>query len=93
LAALDASARSAHAAPFADLAPAEQDRIIGQTEAQPWFFPLRLLAVAGVLSHPDWGGNRAGAGWELLGMEHASTYAPPFGHYDAERARSQEADA
>ncbi|MGH7483862.1 MAG: gluconate 2-dehydrogenase subunit 3 family protein, partial [Longimicrobiales bacterium] len=93
LAALDGTARSAHGAPLAELAPAEQDEVIASTESEPWFFPLRLVVIAGVLSDPHWGGNRDGAGWELLGIEHAPVYAPPFGYYDAERARSEEADA
>ncbi|MEZ4414645.1 MAG: gluconate 2-dehydrogenase subunit 3 family protein [Gemmatimonadota bacterium] len=57
----------------------------------PGFFGYaRLLVLAGTLSHPDYGGNRDHLGWALMGMEHADTYEPPYGFYDAEARQAGE---
>jgi hypothetical protein len=35
-----------------------------------------------MFSLPEYGGNRNGAGWTLIGFEDAHIFHPPFGHYD-----------
>lgn len=83
---LDARARAEHGAPFHELSTARQDDLIRGFEETPFFFPLRMLTVIGVMADPMHGGNRDHAGWAVLGMEHAGGYQPPFGYYDAEAA-------
>jgi gluconate 2-dehydrogenase gamma chain len=87
LADLDARATAAHGAAFADLSARQQDALMREVEATPFFELGHLLTVAGVFADPSHGGNREGVGFALLGMEHAATYSPPFGFYDAEAAR------
>jgi hypothetical protein len=84
---LDARARgTAGAASFADLPAEARAGVFREFEATPHFFNMRLLSVAGMFSDPSHGGNRDGAGWRLLRIEHAPLYQPPFGYYDAEAA-------
>lgn len=86
---LDERARAVGgAASFAALAADARDTVFRDFEATPFFFNIRLLSVAGMFSEPSYGGNRDGAGWHLLRIEHAPLYQPPFGYYDAEAARA-----
>jgi gluconate 2-dehydrogenase gamma chain len=87
LANLDARSRAAHGAVFASVDPVAQDAIIGDIVTAPFFATARMLVIMGTFSDPSHGGNRNHAGFTMLGMEHASAYAPPFGWYDAEHAR------
>ena len=48
---------------------------------------MRFLTIAGTFTLPDYGGNREGVGWKLIGFEPQHMYQPPFGFYDAEYAR------
>lgn len=88
LADLDARSRGAHRAPFAELAPDQQDDILREVEDTAFFQLARMLTVFGVFSDPRHGGNRNHAGFRILGMDHAAAYQPPFGWYDAEYARN-----
>lgn len=74
----------ATAGSFAELTEAEQDEIIGAIEQEnpPFFFFARTLVVLGLVTNPEYGGNRDKIGWELIGFEDTYGYAPPFGHYD-----------
>jgi hypothetical protein len=83
---LDTRAGSASppAASFAELTSAQQIEIMKAIEAEPFFANARMLTLMGAFSDPSHGGNRDGAGFRLLKIEHAPTYTPPFGHYDAE---------
>ncbi|HEX6134032.1 MAG TPA: gluconate 2-dehydrogenase subunit 3 family protein [Longimicrobiales bacterium] len=87
LADLDARARAAHSVDFADLTPEQQDAIMREVEATPFFGMARLLTLAGTFADPSHGGNREHAGFALLDMEHAPAYQPPFGWYDEQYAR------
>ena len=90
---LDTEAAKGGAKSFADLAAAEQVRIMRALENTPFFFNARMLAVMGVFADPSYGGNRERSGERILGIEHRPTYQPPFGYYDAEelnqKARGQ----
>jgi len=81
---LDDRARAAGTTSFDEAPPERQLEIMREVETTPFFGTARLLAVLGMFSDPLHGGNRAGAGWTLLGMEHEASYQPPFGYYDAE---------
>lgn len=87
---LDARAMAAHAAPFSDVSPEQQDALMRDVEDSQFFFMARLLTVAGTFSDPSHGGNRDHAGYTLLQMEHAPAYQPPFGWYDEQYARGNE---
>lgn len=86
LADLDARARARGADGFAALAAADRDATLREVESTPFFGNMFLMTVAGMFGDPSWGGNRGGAGWKLLGIEHRPVHAPPFGWYDAQAA-------
>lgn len=69
---------------FADLPEARQDEIITaiETEDPRFFFFARTLVLIGLVGNPEYGGNRDGVGWTLLGFEDTYRYEPPFGYYD-----------
>ncbi len=69
---------------FADLSEAQQDEIITAVEAEDpgFFFFARTLVMLGLVSNPEYGGNRDKVGWAILGFEDAYRYEPPFGFYD-----------
>jgi gluconate 2-dehydrogenase gamma chain len=59
---------------FVELDVARRDDVLRQVEAgnavaelQPFFERLRLHAMEGLFGDPSWGGNRDGAGWDLIG--------------------------
>ncbi len=64
--------------------------------AQNFFETLRQHTIAGFLIDPDYGGNRDGVGWKLIGREREHTFQPPFGYYDKDypgwQAAMKEAD-
>lgn len=80
---LDARARQRGAASFAELGEEQRDEVIREIQPTPLFAPARMLVLMGVLADPVHGGNRNGAASDLVGIEHASVWQPPFGHYDA----------
>lgn len=91
LALLDAWATE-EGAPFADLAPGVQDRLVARLEADPGpaFFLMRSVVVIGFIGDPSYGGNRARIGWRHLGFEDSFVHQPPFGWYDRdEHGRDQ----
>lgn len=73
---------------FAGLTASGQDAVMRAVEDAEWFFNARLLVVMGMFSNPSYGGNQDGVGWRLIGFEDRGSHQPPFGHYDAEYARS-----
>ena len=83
LARLDARARSSGAADFATLPPPYQVTIMREVEREPFFAAARTLVVIGTLADPSYGGNKHGAGWTIVGIEHHPTYSAPYGWYDA----------
>lgn len=50
--------------------------------AQNFFETLRQHTIVGFLIDPDYGGNRDGAGWKVIGREREHMFQPPFGYYD-----------
>jgi gluconate 2-dehydrogenase gamma chain len=81
---LDQRAAASGAASFADLEEDGQDAIITSIEQEnpPFFFFARTLTVLGLVTNPEYGGNRDKVGWSLIGFEDTYRYEPPFGYYD-----------
>jgi hypothetical protein len=89
LADLDARATTASGRPdFGSASDAEQIAIMRAIEATPFFASARTLVIIGTLADPSYGGNRNGAGWSLLGVEHRPSFTAPFGWYDTHLASS-----
>jgi gluconate 2-dehydrogenase gamma chain len=84
LAAFQAACREQHpsAASFAGLTSAQQIAFLTTVDQTPFFSTTRLLTLLGMFSLPEYGGNRDGLGWKLLGFEDAHVFTSPFGYYD-----------
>ena len=93
LADLDARAHTLGERDFASLSPGRQVAIMRQVEGTPFFAAARMLVVVGTFADSAYGGNRQGAGWTIVGLEHRPTYASPFGWYDAQDEASAKTDA
>ena len=72
---------------FHTLDPAQQDQLLTAIETTPFFNAMRFLTIAGTFTLPEYGGNRGGVGWKLIGFEDQHMWQPPFGFYDAEYSR------
>src|SRR5690606_19701894 len=83
---LDDHARQRGSESFAALAEPAQDEVISSLEGTVPFDLGRTLVLMGVLADPAHGGNRNHAATELVGIEHAPAWRPPFGYYDAAAA-------
>jgi gluconate 2-dehydrogenase gamma chain len=59
-----------------------QRRFRSRPGAGKFFETLRQHTIAGFLVDPDYGGNRDGAGWKVIGREREHMFQPPFGYYD-----------
>lgn len=68
---------------FAALDEAPQMEALDAVEDTPFFGSIRYLTLAGMFSHPTYGGNRNEVGWDLIGFDQRPA-PPPFGYYDAE---------
>lgn len=77
-------ARNPHNLEFATLPPARQIEWLRQVDHTPFFESLQQLTVLGALSMPQYGGNRGGLGWQLIGFADQHAFTPPFGYYDRE---------
>ena len=75
LAAVDAYARTAHGAPFAELAPDQRDAVLTAIEngsatqvpnSRVFFNRVRRLTLEGMFGDPYYGGNVNFAGWDLI---------------------------
>lgn len=51
-------------------------------EKSDFFGYVRVLTLIGMFALPQYGGNRDGIGWQLIGFEDKHVFAPPFGDYD-----------
>jgi len=89
LADLDTTAARHGARQFADLTSDQQIAAMKDVEDTPFFFQARMLTILGVLADPKYGGNRNEAGSRLMRLEHASSWQPPFGYYDAQLVAEQ----
>ena len=67
---------------FASLPDEQQIAWLRQVEQTPFFTSIQQLTVLGALTMPDYGGNRNGLGWQLIGFEDMHAFNPPFGYYD-----------
>jgi len=71
---------------FAGLDATRQDEVMRALEDSEFFYVGRMLVLCGVFADPKYGGNRDGAGNELVGIEPHGAHSPPFGWYDAQYA-------
>jgi gluconate 2-dehydrogenase gamma chain len=86
-------------AKFSALMPKQQDEVLHSVDeqtqkrqrrfrfrpsAQNFFETIRQHTIAGFLIDPDYGGNRDGAGWKVIGRERKRGFQPPFGYYDSD---------
>jgi len=71
---------------IAGLSGAQQIELLKAIEKTDFFQQVRQHTILGFFGHPKYGGNLDMAGWKLIGFEHAMSYKPPFGYYDAEAA-------
>jgi gluconate 2-dehydrogenase gamma chain len=69
-------------ASFAALSSEQQIEFLKTVDRTPFFESMRLLTVLGMFTSPQYGGNRDGLGWKLLGFEDQHIFMPPFGYYD-----------
>ncbi len=80
----DAFSREQFGPAYADLTPAQQDIILARLRSQrrPFYLLLVNHVIEGMLCAPEYGGNRARIGWELIGFDGDSQ---PLGYtiYDA----------
>jgi gluconate 2-dehydrogenase gamma chain len=76
------NARHPTAPSFAALSSEQQVEFLLSIERSPFFNSIRLLTLIGMFAMPEYGGNRGGIGWMLLGFEDRHMFAPPFGDYD-----------
>ena len=67
---------------FATLPAERQILWLQQVEHTPFFESLQQLTVLGALTMPQYGGNRNGLGWQLIGFQDLHAFTPPFGYYD-----------
>jgi len=68
---------------FAALSGKQQIAIMRAIEHEPFFTAARALVVIGTFADPSYGGNKGGAGWMMIGIDHRPSYSAPFGWYDA----------
>lgn len=67
---------------FASLTSNQQIEHLKRTDQTPFFATTHLLTMLGMFTMPSYGGNRNGAGWQLIGFQDAHVFYPPFGYYD-----------
>ena len=67
LADVDAAARKKSGRPFVDLPPADQDALLNEVAASPFFELVRVHTIQGTFCDPAYGGNADFVGWNLIG--------------------------
>ena len=67
---------------FADADAATQIAFLTTVEKSPFFEGMRALTLIGLFALPQYGGNRDGIGWRLIGFDDQHAFSPPFGYYD-----------
>ena len=73
---------------FSELSDAEQDTLLEESQETPFFQMIRMMTFAGFFGLSEYGGNKDGVGWKLMGMDpDVHAYTSPFGYYDAEYLR------
>ena len=71
---------------FYQLEEAQQDQALIEIEDTVFFDTIRYLTIAGMFSLPEYGGNRAYVGYDLIRFNSQHAWQPPFGFYDADYA-------
>jgi len=71
-----------HAGAFAAATDTTQHAYLTSIEESEFFQTVRALTLIGLFALPQYGGNRDGMGWRLIGFEDRGKFAPPFGYYD-----------
>jgi gluconate 2-dehydrogenase gamma chain len=71
-----------HPGAFATADEATQLAFLTSQEKSDFFGQVRALTLIGMFALPQYGGNRDGIGWQLIGFEDKHVFAPPFGDYD-----------
>ena len=71
---------------FASLTSEQQIEFLKGIDKTPFFTTTHLLTMLGMFTLPDYGGNRNGIGWKLIGFEDTHAFHPPFGYYDRDYA-------
>jgi hypothetical protein len=70
---------------FSELSDEQQDELLTDNQETPFFGLMRVMTFAGFFGMSQYGGNKDGVGWELLGMDPMThVYTSPFGYYDEE---------
>jgi gluconate 2-dehydrogenase gamma chain len=84
LAAFQTAYRERHPAArsFGSLTSEQQVNCLRGIDETPFFQMTRLLTLLGMFALPEYGGNRDGVGWTLIGFEDRHVFRPPFGFYD-----------
>jgi len=74
---------AAHPGPrFADADSGTQISFLVSIESGDFFQGVRALTLIGLFALPQYGGNRDGIGWRLIGFNDQHAFTPPFGFYD-----------
>ena len=60
----------------------QQRRFRSRPGAGNFFETLRQHTIVAFLIDPDYGGNRDGVGWKVIGREREHMFQAPFGYYD-----------
>ncbi|MFI5394311.1 MAG: gluconate 2-dehydrogenase subunit 3 family protein [Candidatus Binatia bacterium] len=69
LAALDQMSESSYGASFTQITPAQQSSLLNKSPDQNFVTLLTYHTLEGVLSVPEYGGNRNRLGWQLVGFD------------------------
>ncbi len=67
---------------FAALPQTRQLEVLRAIETSEFFNAVRTHTIMGFLANPEYGGNRDGVGWKVIGFRNAHVFRPPFGFYD-----------
>jgi hypothetical protein len=79
----EVNCRAAHAGQrvFAEIRADQQLEWLRQVEHTRFFESLQHLTVLGALTMPQYGGNRNGLGWQLIGFKDMHAFTSPYGYY------------
>jgi gluconate 2-dehydrogenase gamma chain len=81
---------------FDENAPTGRRAFRARPGAQNFFEAVRLHTIQGFLIDPEFGGNRDGVGWKVIGREPEHIFQSPFGYYDKDypgwQSAAKEAD-
>lgn len=67
LALIESQSQSMFGAGFVALSPSQQSQVLASVPLRPFLRTLRLYTAEGLFSAPEYGGNRNGVGWTLIG--------------------------